>query len=119
MNSPDSTDDAFREGEPPLSARLPRDPIPDSNPYHGPLLTALSLTVLLLGLAACTMDYGETLRLSALAVVIFWGWVFYVRWRRPAFPTKWDLVLIEFGIIPMVVGFVMATHFVWHLRGLR
>jgi hypothetical protein len=114
----DPMEGAFREGEPPLTVARPSDRITNSNAYHEPLLTALTITFIFSVLSVLTMDGGETVRLTAIGLVIFWGWVFYARWRRAAFPTKVDLLLIKWGCIPLVIGFQAAMYFAWRLRGL-
>jgi hypothetical protein len=112
----DSTDGAFREGEPPINVAGPRDGATGSDAYHEPLLAALAISGILLVLSTSTSG-GDILCLTEIGLVIFWGWVFYVWWRRAANPTKLDLYLIKWGCIPWVIGFQVAMY-VWHLRGL-
>src|SRR5262245_29520537 len=118
MAQHDSIDNSFRQGVPPLPAPGLGHDLPNSAIYHGPLLTALAFTILLLLLSALILDGGEIFRLSAIALAVFWGWVFFVRWHRSLDPTKTDLLLIRWGCLPLVVGFQVAIRCVWSWRGL-
>jgi hypothetical protein len=114
----ESSDEALRKGEPPLPVARARNDLLNSKSYPGALVTALFATVVVVVLSELNLDFGETVRLSTVALTIFWGWVFFVRWWRSANPTKTDLLLIRWGCVPFVVGFQMAIRIVWRLRGL-
>jgi hypothetical protein len=79
---------------------------------------ALVQTALTILLTASMMDGGETLRLTLVAVLLFWGWIFVAMYRRPDQPTAADLIAIRWGTIPFVICFVLAVRIVWSWRGL-
>jgi hypothetical protein len=91
---------------------------PISESYRAPLQSALICSVVVTVLACLMLDGGETARLTAIALAIFWAWVFYGLWQRPRNPTAVDLLLIRCGCLPLVVGFLIAIHSVWRWRGL-
>jgi len=64
------------------------------------------------------LDFGETLRVSLVALLLFWGWIFVAMYRRPEKPTTIDLKLIRWGTIPFAVIFRIAVGLVWSVRGL-
>jgi hypothetical protein len=96
---------------------MPMD-IPISDSYRAPLRSALIFSDLITVLSVLVLDGGETCRLSAIVLAIFWAWTLFAMWRRPRNPTPIDLFLIQWGCLPLVVGFQTAIHWVWHSRGL-
>jgi hypothetical protein len=89
-----------------------------SETYRGPLRAAVVATFIVGVLSALVLDFGQTARLTGVALAIFWGWTFLTLWRRPQTPTRIDLLLIRWGCAPFVVGFDSLQFYVWHLRGL-
>jgi hypothetical protein len=88
-----------------------------SDRYRRPLWSAALTSIALVFLSALMLDFGQTCRLSAIALGVFWGWVFIGMVRRPRNPTLMDLVLIERGCVPFVVGVQALIHLAWHWRG--
>ena len=86
--------------------------------YHHSIVIALVQSALTILLAALMLDFGETLRLSLVAIPLFWGWIFVAMYRRPDRPTTTDLIVIRWGTIPFVICFVLAVRIVWFWRGL-
>ena len=112
------SDDAIREGEPPLPAPRSRPVPPNANSFRGPIFSALIHSVIVTVISVLVLDMGETARVSAIGLAIFWGWAFFAMWRRSANPTEVDLCVIRWGCIPFIIGFQMVISFVWRLRGL-
>jgi hypothetical protein len=90
--------------------------IPSS--YRGPILAALVQAAIVVVLCALMLDFGETLRVSLIALLLFWGWIFVAMYRRPEKPTRTDLLVIRWGTIPLVICFRIAVGLVWSWRGL-
>jgi hypothetical protein len=96
---------------------MSKDP-PISETYRSALWRALIFSVIIGVLGALTLD-TETPRLTAIGLVVFWAFVVVVVWRRPQNPTSIDLLLIRWGCLPLMIGFQVAIHCVWHWRGLE
>ncbi len=96
----------------------PKD-TPATNPCHGTLVDGLVLTAIVAVLSALVVDFGETFRLTLIALLLFWGWVVVTVYRRPSNPTRIDLWLIRWGSVPFTLLFQVVTHAVWHWRGLE
>jgi len=80
---------------------------------------ALIFSAIITLLSVLVLDGGETARLSAIGLLIFWASVLMAIWRRPRDPTSFDLLLVRWGCLPLVVGFQVAIRLVWHYRGLE
>jgi len=89
--------------------------IPES--YRGPLMSAVVLSGTILVLSALVLDFGETLRVNLVALLLFWGWIVVVLYRRPEKPTALDLWLVRWGILPFVICFLVVVQIVWRWRG--
>ena len=92
--------------------------IPVSESYSSPLWRALIHSGIIAILSVLMLDGGETARLSGIGLAVFWAWVFAAIWRRPQNPTAFDLLLIRWGCLPLIVGFEVAIWVVWRWRGL-
>jgi hypothetical protein len=90
-----------------------------SDEYRAPLKMAAVLSASFALLSMLVLDFGETARLTAGGLIVFWACVFIGVWRRPLNPTRFDLWLIWWGCLLLIVGFQCLVHFVWHLRGLE
>jgi len=87
--------------------------------YRGAFWSALVQTGIIIALSALVLDFGETLRVNLVAVLLFWGWILIVMmYRRPDKPTEMDLWLIRWGILPFVICFLVSVQTVWSWRGL-
>src|SRR6266496_3207503 len=54
--------------------------------YRGAFWSALVQTGIIIVFSALAMDFGETLRVNLVAVLLFWGWILIVMYRRPDKP---------------------------------
>jgi hypothetical protein len=89
-----------------------------SRKYHGALVNAIVWSAVIVAIAACILDFGETLRLSLIAILLYWGWIVVTMYRRPETPTTMDLWLVRWGGLPLVISFSVVVRAVWHWRGL-
>ena len=92
--------------------------VPISDAYSSPLWKALIHSGIVTILSVLALDEGQTVMLSAIGLVIFWGCAAVMIFRRPRSPTSFDLSLIRFGCLPFIVAFQAAMYCSWHLRGL-
>jgi hypothetical protein len=90
-----------------------------SEAYRGPLYSALLFSGTIAVLSALMLDGGEAARLSAIGLLVFWGWIFVGICKRPRNPTSFDLFLVRWGCLPLVLGFQVMVHVVWQWRGLE
>ena len=58
-------------------------------------------------------DYGDSLRVVLLAVSAHWALFFLIILRRPTSPTSWDLRLLHWGFIPLVLA-IAATSSIYY-----
>ncbi len=69
--------------------------------------TGLKIQAALAVLTALMLDFGQTHRAFWVAMLCQWAIVFIILVRRPMAPTKSDLVIVRYGIIPLLL--VVAT----------
>jgi uncharacterized membrane protein len=92
--------------------------------YRRTIFTALILQVILGVLAMMVLDGGRIAHTTGIAVLAFWAGAAIVILRRPKLPTAFDLVLIRFGFLPLlIVTFVLAERvwswrWIWKIKGL-
>jgi hypothetical protein len=89
-----------------------------SESYRSALRVAMISSLVIGVLGALALD-RETPRLTAIALALNWVFIVAVIVRRPQNPTPSDLFLIRWRCLPFVIGFQVAMHYVWHLRGLE
>ena len=92
---------------------------PISESYRPTLWRALFSSLIIGILSALVLDGGQTAILTAKGLAVFWILIVVIILRRPQTPTSLDLLLIRWGCLPLIVGFQVAIHYVWHLRGLE
>jgi hypothetical protein len=90
-----------------------------SESYRSALWRALSFSVIIGVLSALVLDWGQTAILTAVGLMVFWGSILVVIWRRPQNPTPLDLLYFRWGCLPLILGFQVAIHCAWYLRGLE
>src|SRR5262245_47230895 len=83
------------------------------NSYRDSIRSALIQAAIVVVLCALMLDFGDTLRVSLIALLVFWGWIFVAMYRRAEKPTALDLVVIRWGTIPLVICLRMAVGLVW------
>lgn len=77
-----------------------------SHQYHDAMKTALLLQALIGGLTLLVLDSGQTTRAFGVALLCQWAMVWIILLRRPMHPTRSDLLLVRYGIIPLL--FIVA-----------
>jgi hypothetical protein len=90
-----------------------------SDSYRIPVRRALAWSVIMAALSALLLDRGQTARLTAFGLLVFWACVLMTICRRPTNPTRFDLLLIGWGSWAVVFGFQALMQVLWHLRGLE
>ena len=55
--------------------------------------------------------------MAMLALIASWLSFGIVLARRPAAPTKGDLVFVEYGFLPIFVAILMVAPLIWHAMG--
>jgi hypothetical protein len=90
-----------------------------SDRYRAPVRFALAWSVIMAVVSVLVLDGGQAARLTAFGLLVFWTCVLMIICRRPATPTRFDLLFIGWGSWAVVLGFQVVMHVVWHLRGLE
>jgi hypothetical protein len=84
---------------------MPRqDWVSYSPAFNGAFRTGLTIQAVLGVLTALLLDFGQSHRAFWIAVLCQWAAVFIILLRRPMAPTKLDLALVRYGIIPLLVS---------------
>ena len=72
------------------------------SPHYGKAIEfAIAQQFIALAATALLLDGGTLLRLSVFVTAAHWASIVTVVCRRPSSPTRFDLVLIGFGFIPV------------------
>jgi hypothetical protein len=74
-----------------------------SQDYNGAFRTALKLQLGLAIVTALVLDMGQTHRAFWVAFLGQWVAAWIILFRRPMQPTRTDLALVRYGIIPLLV----------------
>ena len=82
--------------------------------YNAAFKTALLIQVVLALLTALILDFGQTHRAFWVAFLCQWAMVWIILFRRPMRPTRLDLSIVRYGIIPLL--FIVAGAGPWFLR---
>jgi len=69
--------------------------------------TGLKIQAILAVLTALMLDSGETHRVFWVSVLCQWATVFIILVHRPMAPTKWDLAIVRYGVIPLLIVVAM------------
>ena len=77
-----------------------RDYSPD---YNGALWIGLKIQAGLAILTALVLDGGQTHREFWVALLSQWAVVWIILFRRPMAPTRLDLAIVRYGIIPLLI----------------
>jgi hypothetical protein len=97
--------------------------IPIAIGYRRAIFNSLILQVILGLLAMMVLDGGRIAHTTGIAVLAFWLGAATIMLRRPKMPTQWDLLLIRFGFLPLLIltfalaEWVWSWHWVWKIRG--
>ncbi len=76
--------------------------------------TALLIQAMLAFVTALVLDSGRTHRAFWVALLCQWAMVCVILIRRPMCPTRLDLSLVRYGIVPLL--FIVAGAGPWFLR---
>ena len=82
--------------------------------YNAAFKTALLLQGVLAVLTALVLDFGQTHRAFWVAFLCQWAMVWIILFRRPMKPTRLDVVIVRFGIVPLLL--IVAGAGPWFLR---
>ena len=106
-----------------LSSNCAMITIPLAKEYKRPVYDALILQAIVCVLSGMVLDGGRFAHTVFLALLAFWCGATMIILRRPKAPTKWDLVLVQFGFLPLVMltfalaGWVWSWNWIWRIRG--
>ena len=98
--------------------------LPIAEDYRRAIFSSLILQVILGFLAMMVLDGGRIAHTTGIAVLAFWAGAAVIILRRPKSPTEWDLFLVRFGFLPLLImtfalaEWVWSWHWVWKIRGL-
>ena len=87
--------------------------------YNVALKTALLLQALIGALTLLVLDSGQTTRAFGVALLCQWAMVWIILLRRPMNPTRSDLILARYGIIPLLFFVAAAGPPLLRLVGLQ
>jgi hypothetical protein len=86
--------------------------------YWRPLLDGLALQLVLLVLSGLLLDGGLTVEISLIAWAAFWCGIVVMLCHRPDRPTRFDLWVLRWGYLPLMLVVQAVARYVWHWRGL-
>jgi len=84
--------------------------------YNTAFRTALILQGIFAVLTALILDFGQTHRAFWVAFLCQWALVWIILFRRPMNPTRLELAIVRFGIVPIL--FLVVGLGPWLLRAL-
>ncbi|HEY2415886.1 MAG TPA: hypothetical protein VGI40_26835 [Pirellulaceae bacterium] len=62
------------------------------------------------------LDFGESARATGGGLLVFWACALVAILRKPERPARFDLLLIRWGCLPLVIGFNVMMQVIWHWR---
>ena len=71
--------------------------------YNGAFWTGLKIQAGLALLTALVLDLGQTHRAFWIAFLCQWATVWIILIRRPMTPTRLDLAIVRYGILPLLM----------------
>ncbi|MCU0719742.1 MAG: hypothetical protein MUC83_08565 [Pirellula sp.] len=113
-------DNPYQSPTPESPAELPKAPENKGNwtkyspEYNAAFKTALLIQAVLAVVTLLVLDFGQTHRAFWVAFLCQWAMVWIILCRRSMHPTWLDLLLVRYGIIPLL--FVVAGVGPWFLR---
>jgi len=88
------------------------------SPKYRPSITYAVIWILLLSLwCALVLDMGESLQVFLYSLGVFVALLLLITLRRPATPSKLDLLLVGWGLPILFFSLLLIFPLVWHLRG--
>ena len=97
--------------------------IPISAGYRRAIFESLALQIFFGVFAMMFLDGGRIAHTVGIAVLAFWTGAALIMFRRPASPTKLDLLLVRVGFLPVLVvtfalvEWIWSWHWIWKIRG--
>ena len=82
--------------------------------YNVAFKKALLIQAVLAVLTALILDSGQTHRAFLVALVCQWAMIWIILFRRPMHPTRFDILIVSYGICPIL--FIVAAEGPWFLR---
>ena len=113
-------DNPYQSPNPESSAELPEVPEyrskwTDYSPeYNAALKTAFFIQAILAVVTALLLDFGQMHRAFWVAFLCQWAMVWIILHRRAMHPTRFDLLLVRYGIVPLL--FIVVGAGPWFLR---
>ena len=74
-----------------------------SSDYNAAFKTGLLIQAVFAVATALVMDSGQIHRAFWVAIICQWAMVWMILFRRPMNPTRLDLLIVRYGIIPMIL----------------
>lgn len=96
--SPQTSATEGMEGQPTKRKRLDYSP-----KYNKAFLTGILIQAVLAIVTALVLDGGQTHRAFWVAFLCQWAMTWILLFRRPLEPTKLDLAIVRFGIVPIML----------------
>ena len=91
-----------------------------SERYHSPIWWAFVWFILLSLWCAMVTDMGESSQVFGYTIVTYAVLILLIMIRRPATPTRLDLLLVGFGLpVLFFLGLLFIYPLAWHLRGIN
>ncbi len=82
--------------------------------YNTAFKTALLIQAMLAVATVLLLDFGQTHRAFWVAFLCQWAMVWIILFRRAIHPTCLDLLLVRYGIVPLL--FIVSIAGPWFLR---
>jgi hypothetical protein len=87
--------------------------------YNTALKTALLLQAVIAVLTALALDLGQMQRAFWVAFLCQWAMVWIILLRRPSRPTRLDLAIVRYGIVPLLIIVVITGPWLLRLLGVQ
>ena len=106
----------MNEGQPITTASAPKT---FSAGYRSAIRCAVIWLAVLVLWCGTVLDMGESFQAFLYALGVYAVLVLLIMVRRPATPSKLDLLLVGWALPILFFGLLLLFPFVWHLRGVR
>ncbi|MBI3852576.1 MAG: hypothetical protein HY298_20150 [Verrucomicrobia bacterium] len=93
--------------------------LPIASSYRRAIFDALILQGFLSIFAMLVLDGGRIAHTTGIAVLAFWAGAALIIFHRPRSPTEWDLFLIRFGFLSLLVVTFALAEWVWSWHWVR
>lgn len=89
-----------------------------SEKYRSPIALALFLGLLLGFLSTFVPDQGVGITAFIYSLGVFVALLLLIMLRRPATPSKFDLLLVGWGLPVLFIAFIFLLPVAWRFRGI-